>query len=89
MVTSREFYHTLNRSSLTSTDTRKTRKGRRKGTETARVTKIVAARNVNAPPARKKKVKTKNESGSGSGSGRGNQTERKEMLRSVYLTHSL
>lgn len=60
-------------------DTRKKRKGIRKGTGTARVIKITVVRNVNAPPARKRKVKTKN----GNGNGSGNQTGRKEMSRSV------
>lgn len=60
-------------------DTKRKRKGTRKGTGTARVTKSAFVRNVNAPPARKRKAKTKN------ASGRGNQTERKEMSRSPEI----
>lgn len=54
-------------------DTRRKRKGIRKGTGTARVIKIAVARNVNAPPAGKRKVKTKKENE------RENQMARKEM----------
>lgn len=61
-------------------DTKRKRKGIRKGTGTARVIKTAVARNVNAPPAGKRKVKTKNESG------RGNQTERKETSKSPGIT---
>lgn len=55
-------------------DTRRRRKGTRKETKTARVTKTAVVRNASAPPARKRKVRTK----SGNASGRGNQTERRE-----------
>lgn len=57
-----------------STDTRRKRKGTRKGVGTARVIKTIAS-NVNAPPARKRKSKTKSE--------RGSLMERKEMSRFV------
>lgn len=58
-----------------STDTRRKRKGTRKGVRTARMIKTTIASNVNAPPARKRKAKTKSE--------RGSLMERKEMSRFV------
>uniref|UniRef100_A0A3Q3M6N8 RRM domain-containing protein n=1 Tax=Labrus bergylta TaxID=56723 RepID=A0A3Q3M6N8_9LABR len=65
--------------------TRRTRKGIRKGTGTAGVTKTAATMNVNAPPARRRKVKTKTKRerrrGRERGRGRENQMEIKQMSR--------
>lgn len=63
---------------LLFTDTRKKRRGKRKGT--ARVIRNAVVKTVNVPAARKRKVKTKNETG------REKWTATKEMLRLVKYT---
>lgn len=64
--------------SPTSTDTRRTRKGTRRGTRIARGTKTAVVTNASAPSARKRKARTKTGNESVNESGRGSPTERKE-----------